>query len=830
MKIIIIGGVAGGASAAARLRRLSEKNEIVMFERGNYISFANCGLPYHIGGVIKERDNLLVQTEEDMEARFNMDIRVRSEVVYIDRKKKSITVRNLDDGEEYSESYDKLLLSPGAEPIRPPIPGIGSERIKTLRNIADMDRINEYIQNNNILNAVVVGAGFIGIEIAENLKERHIGVTIVEKLNQVLAPVDYELAAQVHQHLADYNVGLYLENGVKEFKDKKDHISLVLEDGTTLRAGIVILAIGVKPETSLAKEAGLELGKTGGIKIDQYMQTSDPSIYAVGDAVEVSHVINSTEVLIPLAWPANRQGRIVADNIAGKRKKAYNGSLGTSILKVFDLTVAATGMNEKVLSRLGMEYEAATINRNDHAEYYPGALPLTLKLLFSKEGKIYGAQGIGYNGVDKRIDTIAVAIKAGMKVWDLQDLELAYAPPYNSAKDPVNIAGYVAENMLTGELKSVRWNQVEDLMKQENTVFLDVRIEEEYEIGTIPGAVRIEVDELRSRLSELDKSKTYVVFCQVGQRGYVAYRILTEHGFTAMNLDGGYKLWYPTTLNQENEEQIEYEDPAELAVNSQKQHAQGFEGDGIQEALTKKHAIQIDACGLQCPGPIMKTSKAMKSIGEGDLLTISATDPAFKRDVRVWAEKGGHHIIQEEQEGLVSKVSIRKGHKHTPVDAGVSHAKNKQTMVIFSGDLDKAIASLIIANGALAMGKDVSLFFTFWGLNILRKPEKIRVKKNMVERMFARMMPRGAGELKLSKMHMGGMGTSMMKKIMKKKHIETVSELMHNFLDNGGKIMACTMTMDVMGLKQEELVDGIDFGGVASYLGDVEESDSNLFI
>ena len=552
MKIIIIGGVAGGASAATRLRRMNETNEIIMFERSDYISFANCGLPYHIGETIKDRNNLLVQTVKGMKDRFGIDVRVKTEVLKINPKEKTVLAKNLVTGEKYEESYDKLLLSPGAEAFIPPIPGVHSKNIYSLRNMSDMDKIKSKVDK-KVKRAVVIGAGFIGLEIAENLVERDIEVTIIEKSNQVLAPVDFEIASEVHQHIKEFKTELFLNDGAKEFIEMGDKTKVKLESGIEIIADIIIMAIGVRPENKLALEAGLEIGKTGGIKVNEYLQTSDEDIYAVGDAIEVKHYINGAESLIPLAWPANRQGRIVADTILGIRQKPYTGSLGTSILKAFDLTVSATGLNEKTLKRLGIPYMVTTVNRNDHASYYPGATPLTLKLIFNKEGDILGAQAIGYKGVDKRIDIIATAIKGNLKVWDLQEVEVAYAPPYNSAKDPVNIAGYAAENMINGEHETFRYFEIDELLQDSNYQLLDVRTKMENRLGTIKDSINIDVNELRDNLGSLNRDKTYLVFCQVGLRGYLAYRILVQNGFKVKNLDGGYRLWSHTVQEQENE-------------------------------------------------------------------------------------------------------------------------------------------------------------------------------------------------------------------------------------------------------------------------------------
>ncbi len=548
MKILIIGGVAGGATAATRLRRLSEENEIIIFERGEHVSFANCGLPYHIGDVIKERNDLLLQTPKSLKERFNLDVRIKTEIVSIDREKEEVKAQNLKTGEFYTESYDKLLLSPGAEPFRPPIQGIDSKRILTLRNITDMDRIISGVKESK--KVAVVGGGFIGLEVAENLIEKGLDVSLVELAPQVMAPVDFEIASIVHEHLKEKGLDLKLNTAVESFKEKENTIDLMLSDTTVLNADLVILAIGVKPENKLAKEAQLEIGTTGGILVNEYLQTSDENIYAVGDAIEVSHYVNNTKVLIPLAWPANRQGRIVADNITKENLYPYKGSLGTSILKIFDINVASTGLNERILKKSNHDYKTALVTRGNHAGYYPGSTPLILKLIFGLDGTIYGAQAIGKKGVDKRIDVIATAIKGGLKAHDLSDLELAYAPPFNSAKDPVNIVGYVAENILNNDLEMINYDQVEAYQNKKDVTFLDVRTVQEYNEGAIENAMNIDLNMLRKNLNQLDKKQTYVVYCKVGLRGYLAYNILKKNGFKVFNLNGGYSIWKNTISNE----------------------------------------------------------------------------------------------------------------------------------------------------------------------------------------------------------------------------------------------------------------------------------------
>ncbi|MFC3040581.1 CoA-disulfide reductase [Virgibacillus xinjiangensis] len=540
-KIVIVGGVAGGSTAAARLRRLDEHAEIVMFEKGEHISFANCGLPYYIGETIKDRQKLLVQTVESMASRYKLDIRTFSEVIQINREKRSLVVRNVQTNEKYEETFDELILSPGARPIVPPIPGIeDAAALFTLRNIPDTDRIKSFIDNEKPKHAVVVGGGFIGLEMAENLHERGMEVTVVEMAEQVMAPLDYEMAAIIHKHLKEKGIHLLLNDGVKSFEENGTKV--ITQNGTEITTDFILLSIGVRPENELAKEAGLDVGKRGGIQVNEYLQTNDPNIYAIGDAIEVKDYMNGQPAMVPLAWPANRQGRAVADNIYGK-KVSYKGTLGTSIAKVFDYTVAVTGNNEKTLDRLGISHEVVHVHPVSHAGYYPGASPIALKLVFDKvTGTIYGAQAVGKEGVDKRIDIIATAIKGGLTVLDLPDLELAYAPPYSSAKDPVNMAGYVASNIVESGLETVQWSEIDEIVANGGTL-IDVRNPAELENGFIEGAKNIPVDTLREHLLELPKDETIYVNCQVGLRGYIATRILEENGFTVKNLDGGWKTY-----------------------------------------------------------------------------------------------------------------------------------------------------------------------------------------------------------------------------------------------------------------------------------------------
>lgn len=541
-KILIVGGVAGGATAAARLRRLDETSQIIMFERGEYISFANCGLPYYIGGVIENREALLVQTVEGMSKRFNLDIRNFSEVVSIDPENKTISVKNLKTNEEYKESYDELILSPGASPTKPPIPGLDkADNVFTLRNIPDTYRIKAYVDDNRPKEAVVIGGGFIGVEMAENLVERGVKVHLIEMLDQVMAPFDYEMAQILHGHMEDNGVDLILGDGVDSFKN--DGNTIVLKSGKQISTDMTILSIGVRPENKLAKDAGLELGPRGHILVDENMMTSKDHIYAVGDAIQTKDLIFQEGASIALASPANRQARIVADRINGIDSK-YKGVLGTSVAKVFDMTASSTGNNEKKLKQMGIEnYETVHLHPLSNAGYYPTANPMDLKLIFEvPSGKVLGAQAIGYTGVEKRIDVIATAIAAGMTVRELQDIELAYAPPFSSAKDPVNMAGYAASNILDGLVKKVDVMEIDQLVEG-GEYLLDIRTEEEYSLGNINGSVNIPLDELRDRMDEIPKDRNIYVNCQVGLRGYLGCRILNQNGFNTYNLDGGYSLY-----------------------------------------------------------------------------------------------------------------------------------------------------------------------------------------------------------------------------------------------------------------------------------------------
>ena len=814
MNYLIIGGVAGGATVAARLRRMDEKANIILFERGKYVSYANCGLPYYIGDTINNREKLFVQTAKGFTDRFRIDIRTEQEVTAIRPDKKEVEIKNLSTGETYTETYDKLVLSPGAEPLRPGIEGIGSKKIFTLRNVPDTDTIKNYVNTENPKRAIVVGGGFIGLEMAENLHDLGIQVDVVEMANQVMAPLDFSMAAIVHRQLTDKGVGLHLEDGVSRFEEKDGGVTVHLRSGKQIATDMVLLSIGVRPETKLAKDAGLAIGERGGIAVNDYMQTSDADIYALGDAVEVRHLVTGQPALIPLAGPANKQGRIVADNIVFGNKKKYPGSIGTSIAKVFDLTVAAAGANAKLLQQNNIPYISSYTHGASHAGYYPGAVPLSIKILFAPEnGKLLGAQIVGFNGVDKRIEMLAQVIQRGGTVHDLAELEHAYAPPYSSAKDPVNMAGFVAENILNKKSRIIQWRELAELPA--DTIRIDVRTHDEYKLGTIPGFINIPVDELREHLDELPKEKPIVVTCAVGLRGYLAYRILVQNGFKHVrNLSGGYKTWSVATA------------PIKEIVSHKPEIP---ESTSYGNSDSQINLLKVDACGLMCPGPVMQLKKNYEALKIGEQLQITATDQAFGKDVTSWCKMTGAELVALENKNGVVATTIRKQEKTASCEISRNNADNK-TLIVFSDDLDKALASFVIANGAASTGKKVTMFFTFWGLNVIKKQHKPTVTKDIFGKMFGWMLPTHSGKLKLSKMNMGGAGSWMMRLIMKRKRIDSLESLIQQAIDNGVEMIACTMSMDVMGVQKEELMDNVTLGGVASYLERAEEANVNLFI
>lgn len=845
MKVVIVGGVAAGMSAAARLRRLDEQAEIVVFEKDEFVSFANCGLPYHIGGTIAHRRSLLVQTPESLKDQLNLDVRVFTEVTAIHPEAHIVEVRNVHTGEKSVEKYDKLVLTPGAKALRPPMPGLDHPAIFELRNIADMDRIIAAIEA-GAKRAVVMG-GYIGIEAAENLRERGLEVIIVEKMPQLMGPLDPEMAHYVQAELERHGVRVLTGAGVTGFRDESGRVAVLLETGIHIETDLVVFALGSTPFSDLARTAGLALGPRGGIAVDAQMRTSHPDIFAAGDVVEMPDLVTGQPTYIPMAGPANRQGRIVADVLCG-RDSAYRGTQGTSVLKVFDVTIATTGLNEKVLKRTNTPFRKVYIHPFGHASYYPGTAQMHLKLLFSPDGKrILGAQIAGYDGVDKRIDVLATAMRGNLSVSDLEHLELAYAPPYGSAKDPVNMVGFVASNLLRGDVDF--WYAEDFAGLPNDAVLLDVRTPNEYAAWHIPGSVNVPLNRLRERADKLDAAKQYWIYCKVGIRSYLAYRILKQHGLRVKTLAGGGDTFQAVRPDLAPKPSAAHPvgSPTAAAANATAPSDSGAPAPSVQQvasccgapephaALATGRTVTVDCRGLQCPGPIRRLAEELVPLKPGDELLVQASDPGFLMDAQAWCRSAGHTFVEGGRGDTPGSVRCRvRKQASAPVTAAAaqpSSGRKKKTLVLFSGDLDKVMAALIIANGALTMGDQVTIFFTFWGLSALRKEAAVATPgKPLLDRMFGWMLPRGLRRLTLSKMHMAGAGTAMMRHVMNSKHVDTPQQLMEQARKSGIRLVACSMSLDVMGLRPEELIDGIEIGGVATFLAEADESNATLFV
>lgn len=802
-RVVIVGGVAGGASAAARLRRLNEDLEIIIFEKGSYVSFANCGLPYHIGEVIQNRESLLLQTPESLKARFNIDVRVNSEVIEVNSSEKKIKVK-MDDGREMDEKFDFLILAPGAKPLVPNIKGIENSKILTLRNMNDMDKIKEKLGSKNIKRAVVVGGGYVGVETAENISHLGITTTLIEAAPNILAPFDGEMVNILEYEIVNNGINLMTGEKVIEFREKNRGIEIILESNKVVETDIVILAIGVIPDTKFLSNSGVLLGEKGHILVNDKLETNIPGIYAVGDAILVKNYITNESSAIPLAGPANRQGRIVAGNIENRNEK-YKGSLGTAIIKIFGLTGASTGLNERAVKRLNISYERIYLHPNDHASYYPGATPISIKLIYEKgSGKILGAQVIGIKGVDKFIDVIATTIKFGGKLEDLAELELAYAPPFSSAKSPINMAGFVGLNLEEGLVEQIVMEDLKNYDKNKQ-IILDVREEVEVATGKIDNSINIPLSELRKRFIELPKDKEILIYCAVGLRGYIASRFLLQNGYRVKNIAGGIKskikdIHFIDKSNNQNK------------IES----ASIIEGE------------YLDLSGLSCPGPLVKIKERIDNLKEEEILKVKVSDPGFYNDIQSWCKTTKNSLLSLEKKNGYIFATLKKSGVTKNNDNKIIETKDGVTIVVFSGDLDKAIAAFIIANGALAMGKKVTMFFTFWGLSILKR--KNLEKKSWIEKMFAMMLPKNSNQLPISKMNFFGIGAKLIRWVMKQKNIMSLEELMKKAIESGVEITACTMSMDVMGITQEELIDGINYGGVGQYLGATEGANTNLFI
>ena len=810
-RIVIIGGVAGGASAAARLRRLDENAEIILLERGPDVSFANCGLPYHIGGTISERSKLAVQTPATLRQQLAINVRANTEAVTIDRTAKTVEVRPTGGGDSESLAYDKLILSPGATPLRPPMEGVDLPGIHTLRNLQDMDRIKAASESAD--SVLVVGAGFIGLEMAEQLIELEKKVHLVELVEQVLPQMDAEMTRAVEQELLDHGVDLILGDGIDGFAAAgNERLKASLKSGRSIEADTVVLSIGVRPENALAKAAELKLGERGHIQANAHLQTSDPDIYAVGDACETSDPILGGPAAIPLGGPANRQGRAAADHIAlGDEARPYPGSIGTAIVRVFDVAAGVTGHNEKRLQQLGIDYQKTIVTDFNHAGYFPGATHLTVKILWEKSsGRLLGGQVNGIEGVDKRLDVLATAIKGQLTVEDLEHLELAYAPPFGSAKDPINTAGFSANNIRSG-----LYDPVYELPEDTDAVqIVDNRPAELATMKPIPGALNIPYPELRDRLGELDKGKPVVTTCALGKMSYFAARILRQHGFDVRTHIGGWKVAAPTQR------------PAQDTTSPD---------SGTGDKTSADEVVRLDATGLACPGPILRVKEAALKLEPGQILEISASDSGFLNDLPAFCRANGYECLDIGKDKGIVTGRIRNpntGSVCPATQAGApARSNNDATLVVYSGELDKAMAAFVMANGAVAMGGEATLFFTFWGLNVLRRdPAPAVAGKTFMDKMFGWMLPRGPKKLPLSQMHMGGAGTRMMKDRMAAKNLPNLPGLMEEARKGGVRMVACTMSMEAMGIREEELIDGVELGGVAEFLGKSSQSGTNLFI
>lgn len=803
-KILIVGGVAGGATTATRLRRLSEEYEIIVFEKGDYVSFANCGLPYHLGGSIPNRESLILQTPESLKTRFNLDIRIKSEVTQIFPNEKKIKIKN--ETKEYFENYDYLVLSPGAKPIIPNIEGVNNKNIFTLRNIADMDRIKSKLSK-NIKNIAVIGGGFIGVECAENIKNLGINTTLVEANSQILSNFDKEMANILENEIRVKGVNLILNDAVTKFETLDNSINVFLKSNTCVTVDAVILAIGVTPDTNFLYNSGITLGEKGHILVNSKLKTNYEDIYALGDSILVENYVTRETSFIPLAGPANRQGRIVADNIFGKDKD-YIGSLGTSIIKVFDFSGATTGINEKLAKTLNLDYEKIYLHPNNHATYYPNASQISIKVLYEKNSKeILGAQAIGIDGIDKFIDTIATTLKFNGTIDDLAELELAYAPPYLSAKSPANMAGFIGQNIEENLFTQIFVDELENF-NPEYHFLIDVREEVECINNVLKNSINIPLTKLRNSLNSIPKNKEVWVYCAVGLRGYLACRFLSQNGYNVKNIAGGIKT-----------SSLIFNNSTKIVENSKNSTLPNF-----------SNTEYVDLSGLSCPGPLVAIKEKIETLKNGECLKVKVSDNGFYNDIKSWCKVTNNTLLDIKKDNNSTFATIQKGNVSTNKNENIIINENSEsvTIVVFSGDLDKAIASFIIANGALALGKKVTMFFTFWGLSIIKK--RTLSKNNILEKMFSFMLPKNSLSLPVSKMNFFGIGAKMIRYVMKSKDIMSLEELMKKSIENGVNLIACSMSMDVMGISKDELLENIEYGGVGQYLGEAQNSNTNLFI
>jgi len=834
MKIVVVGGVAAGMSCAARARRLDEFAEIVVFERANHVSFANCGLPYHIGEVIKDRSRLLLQTPESLDESLAIDVRTAVEVTDIEPGSKTVRVRDLRTGQESVESYDSLALCPGASPVTPPLPGVDHPDIHVLRRIGDMDVIKAAVDGRGvsgrppITHAVVIGAGYIGLEMAENLHERGVQVVVVEMADQIIPPLDRELTTTMESYIRAHGVELQLGTQAAAFSQSPGgRLRVELKNGEFVETDMVVLAAGVRPNTELAVAAGIELGPRGGIKVDAHMRTSVADIYAAGDAVEVGHLVLPGSWLIPLAGPANRQGRVAAENICG-RETIFDPVQGTSIVKVFDMVAGGTGANQRQLDAAGIPYERVQIHPSGHAGYYPGTAKMQLKVLFEPvTGKLLGAGIVGFDGVDKRLDVLATALRGGMTVHDLEGLELAYAPPFGSAKDPINMAGFMASNVLKKDLRL--WYPSEYPAATEGARIIDVRGPQEYAIWHLPGAENVPLPTLRDAQQGWDRTRPIRLYCAVGFRSYLAYRALVQRGFTDVKTLSGGMTTFRSYHDVPSQEGVDTAEPVvnygedRTGINAVRAAAAGpVPATGVE--------VDLDCTGLACPGPIMALQAKMAELAPGDEVLAHVSDPGFRLDAPAWAGKNGHSMLDLVPEGPGYAARFRKGGSQIAAGGPAARLKDKKSFVVFSGEFDRVLASFILANAAASMGDEVSMFFTFWGLNALRRDDPPHRAKNALDRAFSAMLPSGPEKLPLSTMNMLGGGPALIKKIMKDHHVPSLPELISSAQQTGVRLIACTMTMDLLGIAHDDLIDGVELGGAAMFFGEANESNGAFFI
>ncbi|MDR0535754.1 MAG: FAD-dependent oxidoreductase [Puniceicoccales bacterium] len=819
LRLLIVGGVAAGASTAARARRLSEEARITLLERGPDVSFANCGLPYHIGGEIADRARLAVQTPESLSALLNLDVRVNTEAVAIDPARRQVRIRRADSGVEETLSYDKLVLATGSVPVRPPLPGIENPRIHTLRSLRDMDAIKRAA--GGAASVLIVGAGFIGIEMAEQLRRQGKKVALVEMLPQVLPQLDREMTFALENELRAKGVELVLGDSVASFDGSGADVSARLASGRAISADLVILSIGVKPESGLAAAAGIALGARGAIKVNEWMQTSHPDIYAAGDVVESVDRVLGGPMSLALGGPANRQGRVIASHIflGPEKARPYPGHVGTAIVRAFGMAAGVVGWTEQRLKAARIPHETVLVSGDQHAEYYPGALPLTLKLLWSpQDGRVLGAQAFGVDGVDKRLDVLATALAGRMTIDDLAQLELAYAPPFGSARDVVNTVAFAAQNRRDGLVRTVPEAPADSRL-------LDVRPAVVAEIDPIPGALNIPFAQLRPRLGSLDRETAWTTVCSLGKTSYFAARVLAQNGFDVQSLSGGRKLGHISGQGRVAPPATPLASPA--------------------PATAKTTMETLDCCGLGCPGPLLRLKERFDTLAPGDELHVMATDPGFRADVSAWCRSANNDLISVFEEKGVVHAHLRKtggagrpapaAPQTTSETAASSAAPSRRkgaTVVVFSAEMDKVMAALVIANGAAALGGRVTLFFTFWGIAALRRKHAGQAgeRKNLIDRVFGWMLPRGLARLPLSRLNVGGIGALFMKRRMKSRNLPNLPGLLDAARQSGVRLVACAMSMSALGIQREELMDGVELGGVADYLESAEQAGTNLFV